>query len=109
MVIKRFLESFGFSTVAAEDAEFRKISREWYGKYQDEKVILVTHGPPSGTKIDLLEKRQVGNYDYRKFIERIKAKLMICGHIHETAGVQDKVGKTIVINPGWEGMVIELN
>ena len=100
---------YGGGGFAAEDSEFRKISRDWYSKYQDEKVILVTHGPPFGTKIDLLEKRQVGNHDYRKFIERIKAKLMICGHIHETAGVQDKVGKTIVINPGWEGMVIELN
>lgn len=103
------LLGYGGGGFSVEDPEFRKISRNWYSKYQDKKVILVTHGPPFGTKIDLLEKRHVGNGDYRKFIERIKAKLMICGHIHETAGVMDKVGKTKVINPGWEGMVVELS
>ncbi len=103
------LLGYGGGGFAAEDSQFRKISRDWYSKYQDDKVILVTHGPPYGTKNDLLEKRHVGNHDYRKFIERIKVKLMICGHLHETAGTQDKVGKTVVINPGWEGMVIELS
>jgi hypothetical protein len=47
--------------------------------------------------------------DYRKFVERMKPKLMICGHLHENVGMQDKIGKTIVIHPGWEGMVIELS
>jgi len=100
---------FGGGGFAAEDPEFRKISREWYSKHQDDKTVLVTHGPPYGTKIDLLEKRYVGNKDYRKFIERIKPRLVICGHIHETAGIIDDVGKTKIINPGWEGMVVELN
>ena len=100
---------YGGGGFAADDPEFRKISREWYGKYQNDKVILVTHGPPYGNKTDLLEKRHVGNYDYKKFVERIKPKLMICGHLHETAGTQDKIGKTIIINPGWEGRVIELS
>jgi uncharacterized protein len=103
------LLGYGGGGFSAQDPEFRKISREWYSKYQDSKVILVTHGPPANTTIDLLEKRHVGNLDYRKFVERIKPKLMICGHLHETAGMQDKIDKTIVINPGWEGMVIELN
>jgi uncharacterized protein len=100
---------YGGGGFAMEDPEFRKISREWYSKYQDEKVVLVTHGPPFRTKIDLLEKKHVGNKDYRKFIERVKPKLVVCGHLHETAGVMDSIGKTKVIHPGWEGMVIELS
>jgi Icc-related predicted phosphoesterase len=52
--------------------------------------------------------RHVGNKDFRSFIERIKPNLVICGHIHETAEKKDKIGKTIVINPGWEGVVVEL-
>jgi len=100
---------FGGGGFNQEDTEFRKISREWYGKYNGKKVILVTHGPPYGTKVDFVEERHVGNADYRKFIERIKAKLMICGHLHETAGMVDEVAGTQIINPGWEGMIVELN
>lgn len=99
---------YGGSGFALEDQEFRKVAREWYGEYQKEKVILVTHAPPFGTKVDRLGNRYVGNKDFRKFVERIKPKLYICGHLHETAGKQDKIGETIVINPGWEGIVVEL-
>lgn len=100
---------YGEGGFSLEDQEFRKVSREWYGKYNGEKIVLVTHAPPFGTKVDLVERRHVGNHDYRRFIERIKPKLVICGHLHETAGTQDKIDRTKVVNPGWEGMVIELN
>src|SRR3989344_909357 len=99
----------GASGFTLEDPVFRKISRDWYGSYQDNKTILITPGLPFGTKLDLLEKKQVGNMDIRRFIERIKPKIVICGHIHEAAGIVDNIGETKVINPGWEGMVIELN
>lgn len=91
-----------------EDANFRKIAREWYGKYKQDKTILLTHGPPYGTKLDHLTNGHTGNKDYRKFVDRFQPKLMICGHFHENAGAMDVIGKTKAINPGWEGMVIEL-
>jgi len=99
---------YGEGGFALSDPEFRKLARRWYGEYQKEKVVLVTHAPPFGTTTDRVEKRHVGNKDIRNFIERIKPKLAICGHIHDTAGKVDKVGETNVINPGWEGMVVEL-
>jgi uncharacterized protein len=99
---------YGGGGFEMEDPEFRKIARHWYGKYNGEKIVLVTHQNPFDTKLDLLGERHVGNIDYRKFIERIKPKVAISGHLHETAGVMDKVGKTKIVNPGWEGMVIEL-
>ena len=91
-----------------EDAEFRKLAREWYGKYKGQKIVLVTHQPPLGTTLDLLGNKHVGNKDYRQWIERLQPKLVIAGHLHETAGATDIIGKTRVVNPGWEGMVIEL-
>jgi len=99
---------YGEGGFSFEDQEFRKIAREWYGKYNGEKIVLVTHGPPYGTKIDVVDKKNVGNKDFRAFIERIKPKLVVCGHIHETAGKIDKVNSTKIIHPGWKGMVIEL-
>ena len=99
---------YGGGGFALKDPEFRKLARKWYGKYKDKKIILVTHGGPYGTKIDELEGKHVGNQDYTKFIERIKPQVVICGHLHETAGLIDNIGKTKVIHPGWEGMVLEL-
>ncbi len=103
-----YLLGYGGNGFAMEDARFRKIAREWYGRYKGEKIVLVTHGPPLGCDVDLLQKRHVGNRDFRQFIERINPKLMICGHLHETAGQTDQIGRTKVVNPGWDGMVIEL-
>ena len=99
---------YGGGGFDVEDPNFRKIARHWYGKYKGKKLVLVTHGPPANIKIDKLGNRHVGNIDYRKFIERIKPKLVICGHLHETAGTKDKIDKTQIIHPGWKGMVVEL-
>ncbi|NQV90853.1 metallophosphoesterase [Candidatus Woesearchaeota archaeon] len=99
---------YGGGGFAMEDAEFRKIARNWYGKYKGKKIVLLTHGPPFNTNLDKLEQGHVGSIDYRKFIERIQPKLAISGHLHETVGAVDKIGPTKLINPGWDGMVIEL-
>jgi uncharacterized protein len=101
---------YGGGGFALEDPEFRKVSREWYSKHQDDKTVLITHGPPYGMKMDhLKDYGHVGNKDYRKFIERIKPRLVICGHLHENINMQEAIGKTKIVHPGWEGMVIELN
>src|SRR3989344_995214 len=51
----------------------------------------------------------VGNKDFTAFTLRIKPKLALSGHLHETVGEIDVIGETKIANPGWEGMVIELN
>ena len=99
---------FGGDGFSRQDPEFRKIARKWYGNFKNKKVVLITHGPAYKSKLDKLGKRHIGNIDYRKFIERIKPKLAISGHLHETIGEIDKIGNTKLINPCWDGMVIEL-
>ncbi len=99
---------YGGGGFALEDKNFRKIAREWYGEFNGEKVVLVTHQPPYGSAVDWLSNRHVGNKDYRAFIERINPRLVLCGHLHETVGTIEKLGDTKVVNPGWDGMVIEL-
>lgn len=102
------LLGYGGGGFTQQDPEFRKIARKWYGEYKNKKIILVTHGPPYSTKLDKLKAGHAGNIDYRKFIERIEPKLAISGHIHDTAGAVDKIKDTKLINPCWDGMVIEL-
>ncbi|MBS3169126.1 metallophosphoesterase [Candidatus Woesearchaeota archaeon] len=100
---------YGGGGFTMKDANFRKIARQWYGKFNGKKIVLLTHQPPFGTKLDRLGDRHVGNVDFHDFILRIKPKLAISGHLHETVGEMDTLGETKLINPGWDGMVIELN
>ncbi len=102
------LLGYGGGGFAVNDAEFRKIARKWYGLYKNRKTIFVSHGPAFGTKLDRLESGHVGNRDYRKFIERIKPRLVISGHLHETFGGVDVINGIKFANPGDGGMVIEL-
>jgi len=79
-------------------------------KLQDHKykVILVTHQPPYRTKLDKIYGEYSGSKSIRKFIEKNQPAYCICGHIHENEGKRDKIGSTIIINPGPEGRIIEI-
>ncbi len=99
---------YGGGGFTLQDPTFRKIAREWYGKYNGKKIVLITHQPPFGTKLDWFGQRHVGNKDYTNFILRVKPKLAISGHLHETVGLVDAIEGTKIANPGWEGMVIGL-
>lgn len=72
-----------------------------------EKIIFVTHQPPHKTKLDFIWASH-GNKSYRKFIAKKKPVLAVCGHLHETAGMKDRIGKTLIINPGDRGMIVEI-
>lgn len=95
----------GFSLT---DKGFEKFTKRIKEKIKGKKVILVTHAPPYGTKTDYTYKEHHGNKSIRKFIDTIQPKLVVCGHLHETAGKKDKIGKSIVINPGLEGVILEV-
>lgn len=100
---------YGGGGFAMKEERFRKIGRLWYGKFKEKKIVLLTHQPPFGTKLDLMGGNHVGNIDIHDFILRIKPKLVISGHLHETVGAMDVLGETKLINPGWDGMAVELN
>ena len=38
----------------------------------------------------------------------LKPDLVISGHLHETAGKEDKIGKTRLINPGPFGKILDV-
>ncbi|WP_440948274.1 metallophosphoesterase [Methanosarcina sp. T3] len=59
-------------------------------------IVLLTHAPPHGAR-DELPFGHVGSKAIQKFLGRVD--LIVCGHIHEAKG-SEKVGKTIVVNPG---------
>lgn len=62
--------------------------------------ILLTHAPPYNTCTDMIPSGDhVGSVSVREIIEKYKPTLNICGHIHESPGI-DKIGETVIINPG---------
>lgn len=60
--------------------------------------ILINHSPPHGTLDFIEEGRHVGCKYLASAINRVKPKLVICGHIHESYGTINKDGITY-INP----------
>src|SRR3989338_5137178 len=63
---------FGGGGFSITDKEFEKIAKTRFKKIinenQDKKIILVTHAPPYGTRLDRLGKNHVGNKSFRHFI-----------------------------------------
>jgi len=102
---------YGSGGFALNDPEFRKLSKKFaraLGWNKNKKKILLIHGPPYGTKLDKIIGQHAGNKDITKFIKHHDLDYVICGHLHENFGKKDRIGKTILLNPGPKGMVIEL-
>ncbi|WP_319407766.1 metallophosphoesterase [uncultured Desulfosarcina sp.] len=59
--------------------------------------VLVVHPPPYGIRDRVLGKFHAGSRAVRRLVDRCSPALVICGHIHEQAGVES-LGKTIVVN-----------
>jgi uncharacterized protein len=74
---------------------------------KDKFQILITHMPPYNTKLDQLW-HPVGSPGIRKIIEEFQPDVCFCGHIHETFGMKDKIGKTQIFNVGPDGIVIDV-
>lgn len=77
------------------------------------KTVLVAHNPPKNTVCDLLPGGvHVGSVAVREFIEEVQPDICLCGHIHEARGM-DRIGRTVVVNPGNFGaggyVVLRLN
>lgn len=93
------------------DPNFRKISekfRKIIKNNKGKKIILVTHAPPYKTKLDKIDRHYFGNKTIKQFLKRNEVDLLICGHFHETAGKEDKIRKTKIINPGHYGKIINI-
>jgi len=63
-------------------------------------LILVSHSPPRNTRLDITSRgKHVGSSSLRQFIEEKKPRMVFCGHVHEAMGI-DRIGETILVNPG---------
>ncbi len=72
------------------------------------KKIMVTHVHPSGTKMEKFTRFFPGSEGVKRAVETFKPDVMLCSHVHEAEGLEEKIGRTTVINVGKAGKVFEI-
>jgi hypothetical protein len=72
-------------------------------------MIAICHVPPLRTMLDRITNlRHAGSAAMRDFLQREQPRFFFCGHIHEAAGAQDKLGATSAMNVGKKGYLLDL-
>jgi len=101
--------NIGINQISEE--EIFELLKKGFEKIKDtKKKVMVTHVHPSDTKMGKLGHPLVreGSKGIRKAVEKFKPDILICSHVHEASGIEEKLGKTRVINVGTEGKIIEI-
>ena len=89
--------------------EIYNLLKKGYEKLRDvKKKIMVTHVHPKGSIIEKFSNYFEGSSGVKKAIDKFKPDLLLCGHVHEAEGIEDRIGKTRVINVGRKGKIIEI-
>ena len=100
---------YGGGGFEQEDELFRELTNHIEPMIEStSKKVFLVHGPPFGTLSDWTNKRHVGNKDYIDFILKNRIDLTICGHIHETAGTDEIIENSRIVNPGKSGITIDI-
>lgn len=73
-----------------------------------ERAVLVSHSPPQGAADVSSAGRSFGSTAVREAIEAKRPRLVVCGHIHESWGRQERIGESLVVNAGPRGVEVEL-
>lgn len=73
-----------------------------------EKRVMVTHVHPAGTMMERLTRFFPGSTGVRRAIEELQPDIALCSHVHEAEGIEERIGKTRVINVGRRGFILDV-
>ncbi len=107
MVKKTLFLGYGGANFTNTEPDFLDVQPFFHRlieKNKPEKVVFVTHNPPYGF-LDDLGGEHVGTFEFTEFMKSEKLNLIICGHLHEHAGLEVNFRKTKIINPGKFRMI----
>lgn len=96
----------GFPGATTEKEIYENLKKAHKSIAGIEKKIMVTHMHPSGSVSEFSGIR--GSKAITKAIKDFKPDILLHGHIHEASGMEQRFGKTRVINVGEEGTIIEI-
>jgi hypothetical protein len=92
-----------------EESEIYKLLKKGFEEVKDKKKkIMVTHIHPAETLMSKLTNIFPGSKAVKKAIEKFKPDIALCSHVHEAAGIEEKIDKTRVINVGKDGKIITI-
>jgi len=77
-----------------------------FERMKSKKRVLVSHLHAEGTGAEF--SGIPGDKILRKAVEAFKPDLLISAHIHEGEGIEDKIGKTKVVQVGRRGKILEI-
>jgi len=87
----------------SEQEIMHRIELGWAQIRDAPRKIFVPHAPPRSTKLDrIFLGAHVGSTAVREFVECNQPDVLICGHIHESRGI-DVLGRTQMVNCGTAG------
>ncbi len=70
--------------------------------------ILVSHSPPHGVGDLFGGTTSMGSIAVRRAAERLRPKLLLCGHVHDCWGTREMLGDTLVANLGPVPVIFDL-
>lgn len=91
--------------LSLDDKDFNMMKKN-FEKMKPKKKILVSHLHPHGTKAEF--SGIPGDKILRNAVKEFEPDLLIAAHIHESEGIEDKIGKTKVIQVGKKGKILEI-
>ena len=109
--IKKKLKKLDAKKINKLNNAYNKIGDKLNNAYKERNkkypTIFITHNIPYNTKLDVIRdeksyahKKHLGSTVARQICVRYHPFICVGGHVHDHSG-KDKIGKTIVINPGF--------
>jgi len=90
-----------------EDSNIFELLKKGHKKVKgSKKKIMVTHMHPEGSKAEF--SGFPGSKAVKKAIKEFHPDILIDAHIHEASGIEEKIGKTKVINVSRKAKIFEI-
>lgn len=89
------------------DSEIFNLLKKGHERIKDlKKKIMVTHMHPHGSRAEF--SGFPGSKAVEKAIKKFSPNVLISAHIHEAGGIEEKIGKTKVINVSRKPKIFEI-
>ena len=102
----------GFANIGLSGLKEREIFEILQKGYENikgmKKKIMITHAHPDGTLMGKLTKFFPGSKGIKKAVDQLKPDILLCLHVHEAEGIEEKIGNTRVINVGRKGKILKI-
>lgn len=91
------------------EKEIYDLLKKGFGKIKDsKKKIMITHVHPKGSLMEKFTDIFPGSSGVAKAIKSLKPDILLCSHVHEAEGIEEKIGKTKVINVSRKEKIFEI-